>query len=442
MSYSRWAFLWMGGIAIFLTGCGAPEPEIPPDPDEVDLAEAVRLLDGGKAEEALPLLTAVVARVPTNAAVQVNLGVAYEQVGQPTAAIAAYREAAALAPEDARPLELAARLEVEAGDWDSARRLLDRANRREAYSPRILTAMGVVEYRAGNLDLAEAFFEEAMEADDSALSAIYNAAVLQRDGRKDMERAVGFFEVFIEHAPEDDPRLADVRAFVASHRIAPKPPAAEAKDESTAAPAQPAVPEQKPLPRGAAPAPATPESPAAAAVPAKPEGAQKKEKPLENPANMLWVRALNAHHQGELARAVELYKAALEQDPELFGAWYNLGLVSKAEGDLALAETAFAKALALRPTWVDARFMLGVVVHKRGDDARATELLDQVLEAQPRHVKANYLLAVIYANSGRRGMARTHFEHVLRLDGNGEFGRQAREWLKKNERQSPPMPTR
>ena len=80
------------------------------------------------------------------------------------------------------------------------------------------------------------------------------------------------------------------------------------------------------------------------------------------------------------------------------------------------------------------------MVHKRGDDKRATALLDQVLAKQPRHARANYLLAIIYANAGRRGMARTHFEHVLRLDGNGEFGQQARDWLKKNERKPPPMP--
>jgi hypothetical protein len=37
-------------------------------------------------------------------------------------------------------------------------------------------------------------------------------------------------------------------------------------------------------------------------------------------------------------------------------------------------------------------------------------------------------------------MARTHFEHVLRLDGTGEFGQQAREWLNENTRKPPPAP--
>ena len=86
--------------------------------------------------------------------------------------------------------------------------------------------------------------------------------------------------------------------------------------------------------------------------------------------------------------------------------------------------------------------MLAVVKHERGDDEMAAKLLDELLATQPRHVKANYLLAVIYANAGRRGMARTHFEHVLRLDGTGEFGQQASEWLKANRREPPPGPER
>jgi tetratricopeptide (TPR) repeat protein len=475
------------------------------EPHQVDLVEAVALLERGEPEAALVLLKRVVDQVPTNAVAQLNLGVAYEAAGQLAEAVTAYTEAAALNTADARPLELAARLYIGVEHWEGARGLLDQANRREEYSPRILTAMGVVEYRAGNLEMAEAFFDAALKADETYTSALYNAAVLQRDGRKDMERAVGGFEAYLEHVAEDDPRLAAVRDFVASHQSVPDlapGPAPPAPEPEPAAPAAPPVESDPPahvvkavaeldkaiaggafdvalvtlkqaLRQGAHPdlqwrlaelyrrhlampekadvtyeafATAYPADPRVADIPsdkpAAPAAPPVAEKPVDTTANRLWIRARNAHGEGDTARAMELYKAALEQDPTLFGAWYNLGLVAKSEGELETAQQAFETALKLRPAWSDARFMLAVVVHKQGDDERAAELLDQVLTTQLRHVKANYLLAVIYAKAGRRGMARTHFEHVLRLDGTGEFGLQARDWLEENRREPPPMPRR
>ncbi len=412
MSNLRWNLLLIGALAVLAGGCGKPEPEAAPEPYEADLVNAVAHLERGETADALALLQTVVEHAPSNAIAQLNLGVAREQAGLLPEAVDAYVEAAALNTDDARPLELAARLFMQVDDWDGARRMLDQANRREEYSPRILTTMGVVEYRAGNLDMAEAFFGEALEADAAYSSALYNAAVLQRDGRKDLERAVGFFEAYLECAVEDDPRLAAIREFVASHRSTPESPA---PDPEPPAPHSPKGDE---------------ESPAAAA------------EPVDNSANRLWTRALNAHHQGDTARAMELYKAALELDPEIFGAWHNLGLAARTEGELAVAGKAFDRALALRPDSTDSRFMLAVVKHEEGDDDMAVQFLDNLLTIQPRHIKANYLLAVIYANAGRRGMARTHFEHVLRLDGTGEFGQQASDWLKANERESPPKPTR
>ncbi len=513
MSNFRWCVLWVGVVVVLAGGCGAPEQEPVPEPYEADLVKAVAHLERGETEAALTLLQSVVDQAPTNAVAQLNLGVACERAGHMPEAVDAYIEAAALSPSDARPLELAARLFMQVDDWEGARRMLDQANRREEYSPRILTTMGVVEYRAGNLDMAEAFFTAAIKADGTYASALYNAAVLQRDGRKDVERAVGSFEAYLDHAAEDDPRLAAVREFVAAHQSAPEP--TEPAPAPAPAPVVPVAP--------SASEPTTPESvegvaPAHVAkalaeadkaiaagtfdvalvslkeglkqgphpdlqwrlaglyqehlgMPGKTAAAYKTfaatypsdariaeipalktplpappppaaAKPVNTSANRLWTRALNAHHQQDTARAMELYKAALEEDPELFGAWHNLGLVAKIEGDLATSQEAFEKALALRPEWPDSRFMLAVVIHKRGDDERATELLDQVLAKQPRHVRAHYLLAVIYVKDERRGMARTHFEHVLRLDGTGEFGQQARAWLKENKRKLPPSPAR
>ena len=182
--------------------------------------------------------------------------------------------------------------------------------------------------------------------------------------------------------------------------------------------------------------PASPKPPAAPPVvppPARASGQTGAE---------LWTRALAAHRQQDTASALLLYRQAVAKDATLFGAWYNLGLVAKAEGDLAGAQQAFEKALALRKGWSDAQFMLAVVLHERGSDERAGARLDTLLVKEPNHVKAHYLLGVIYSNDRRRGLARTHFEHVRRLDGDGEFGVQARDWLQGNARKAPARPER
>ena len=498
----------MAVAGLLVGGCGKPPEVVEMSPQEKDLVKAVDLLERGDTEAALPMLLQVVEQAPSNAVAWVNLGIAYARMARPAQALAAYAQAAAMDETDTRSLEMAAQLQIRAKEWDGARQLLDQANRREGYSPRILTMMGVVEYQTGNVGLAEAFFSQALQADDGYVAALYNAGVLQRDGRQDMERAAGYFEAFIERAEEDDPRLAAARAFVAEHRpvVSPEPaPVSEPEAVAVAAPAEPPVAPPPPVRpahvtaaldqaakaieqqaldaalvtikkalkqgddpdllwqlaelygthlglaskgdatyrRFAETYPADPRAlripaPTAATAPATAPAAS----PVRSTANELWIRGLNAHHQNDTARAMVLYKAALEADPKLFGAWHNLGLVAKAEGDLATAGKAFEQALALRKEWPDALFMLAVVRHEQGDDDRAIELLDRLLVKAIHHVKAHYLLGVIYAKRQRRVLARTHFEHVCRLDEGGSFGEQARKWIEENERTAPPKPRR
>lgn len=524
MTDVRWGLLLIGVCLGLAGGCGSPEPAPEPSPLGDELTAAVGLIESGANDAAVTRLEAIVAQAPSNAVAFINLGVAHVQAGHTNKALVAYANAAALDPQNAQPLELAARIYMQAGDWNAARRVLDHANRRDAYSPRILTTLGVVEYRAGDLDAAEAFFEAARQADDTYSSALYNAGVLQRDGRKNIERAAACFEAYLEQAPPDDPRRLAVRTFVASRRAGPaieEPSPRDDEPECADVPAPAPGPANPP-----APVPATPSHVVAAleeaaqaveaesfdvalitlkqamargrhpdlqwrlaalyerqlVMPAKaaaayqafaeayPDDARTKQIPAREPSvsspdehpdevpttqaslpdtpasvvdtavNRLWTRALNAHHRTATGEAMVLYKAILDHNPEHFGAWHNLGLVARKEGALDTAQQAFEKALFLRPDWPDSRFMLAVVRHEQGDDDQASALLDALLAARPRHVRAHYLLAVIYANAGRRGMARTHYKHVVRMASDGPFKQDALDWLSANARKPPPRP--
>jgi len=66
-------------------------------------------------------------------------------------------------------------------------------------------------------------------------------------------------------------------------------------------------------------------------------------------------------HHGNLLAAEVSFRRAIDQDPCLAEAWYNLGWVLDEIGRLAEALAAFQRATALAPTWEDAQHNLALV---------------------------------------------------------------------------------
>ena len=79
-----------------------------------------RLLNGGKPEEAIPLLKGLCEDEPENGAAYLNLGIAHHRLGQHTRAIECFTRAVELMPADARPLLNMAAAENALGHTDKA----------------------------------------------------------------------------------------------------------------------------------------------------------------------------------------------------------------------------------------------------------------------------------------------------------------------------------
>src|SRR5579871_1963660 len=98
------------------------------------------------------------------------------------------------------------------------------------------------------------------------------------------------------------------------------------------------------------------------------------------------------HQAGDLPRAEEAYRRAVEQEPGNAQAWYLLGAACQARGDLTAAAASFRQAWQLKPGERDIQIHLAVVLAQLGQPAEAVALLQAVLRQRPDDAQARTLL--------------------------------------------------
>ncbi|MBK8464429.1 MAG: tetratricopeptide repeat protein [Chloracidobacterium sp.] len=111
--------------------------------------------------------------------------------------------------------------------------------------------------------------------------------------------------------------------------------------------------------------------------------AQTEDEPADSVA--VFNRAQDLHEKGDLAAAIELYKKALEIEPNFPEAEYQCGVAYLALGQNALAERSFRKAVELRAEWTLAITALGSLLVQSGQFAEADRILTKALELEPQN---------------------------------------------------------
>lgn len=101
------------------------------------------------------------------------------------------------------------------------------------------------------------------------------------------------------------------------------------------------------------------------------------------------------------ALAVELYEAAVEEDPEAAWAWAWLGRLYTDSGELETAVAALERAAELEPDEPDHIHFLGMLHFWMADFERAIEYLEPALELEPDDQQIRQSLAVAYTKTGR-----------------------------------------
>lgn len=129
---------------------------------------------------------------------------------------------------------------------------------------------------------------------------------------------------------------------------------------------------------------------------------------------------------GQLQRAVEAYRKAIELDPDYQAAYANLGVVYYQLEQLDLAAQQYEKALELDPKDGDVAYNLGALKLQQAllsggqpdPDLleQAIDQLQQALELSPDLAEPHFSLGVAYAALNRTEDAIAAFERFLELD--------------------------
>jgi predicted CXXCH cytochrome family protein len=118
---------------------------------------------------------------------------------------------------------------------------------------------------------------------------------------------------------------------------------------------------------------------------------------------------------GQYAEAVEVLKRAASVAPERALTWHQLGLAYRSLGRNAEAVTAFEKAIELDPDLSEAHNNLGILLFTGGEQARAEAAFREAIRIQPDYADAHGNLANLLAAAGKFSDARNHFEIALRI---------------------------
>jgi tetratricopeptide (TPR) repeat protein len=166
--------------------------------------EALGMINGGRAADAVAPLEQLVREDPLNHVFRETLGRAMRQSGEPVRAIALYRQAVALAPQDADAWYNLASALQEAGYANEAAIAIDEAARRDPNRPELHNLRGVALAQRGDLAPAEGEFRKVIEADPHNGRAWSNLGNALRDTNRPDEALAAY-----EKAIAASPRNAD-----------------------------------------------------------------------------------------------------------------------------------------------------------------------------------------------------------------------------------------
>jgi len=126
--------------------------------------------------------------------------------------------------------------------------------------------------------------------------------------------------------------------------------------------------------------------------------------------------------------AAQLYRKALECDPQLVAALINLANIHYTRHEVDEAQSLYEQAIALEPAFFEAHFNLGNIHHDRGDFDQARACYDEALILNPYYADTHFYMAVTLEKMGQSQEARPHWRSYRQLAPEGEWVELAREF--------------
>ena len=132
-------------------------------------------------------------------------------------------------------------------------------------------------------------------------------------------------------------------------------------------------------------------------------------------------RGLELFGGGEYGAAIRVFTQAAKNGvakPQLFN---NLGLSYYRLSELEEAIRNFNKALDLDPGYARAHFNMGLVQQRLGDDSEALRAFSRAIEFDPDYAKAHYRLGSTLVRLGRSEEAEKHWDFLLKRGNDNEI---------------------
>jgi tetratricopeptide (TPR) repeat protein len=143
-------------------------------------------------------------------------------------------------------------------------------------------------------------------------------------------------------------------------------------------------------------------------------------------AAAIYNEGLDLAMRGDYAGAVERFRAALEKDPDLHEASFNLAVTYQKLGLHPNAETVLEDLVAREPGVAEYYFALGNSRFHQGNFSSAARAFRWALDVDPDHLEALYSLAVSQEKMGDESGAKSTWRRYLELDSTSEWAEEAK----------------
>ena len=128
-------------------------------------------------------------------------------------------------------------------------------------------------------------------------------------------------------------------------------------------------------------------------------------------------------------RSIQLYKKALQLNPNNEKAHFQLGMVLMEQKDYAAATSSFENVISLTPEFPDAFFNLGYISTLSKNYSRAEEMYARVVELRPEYLdEALFNLALVQKKLNKINKSRANLEKAVKVNPNNKL---AQKYLKR-----------
>ena len=122
--------------------------------------------------------------------------------------------------------------------------------------------------------------------------------------------------------------------------------------------------------------------------------------------------AAEALGRQDFATAAQALKSAVESQPDLVPAWFNLAFAYSGLHQNEDAVKAYRKTLELKPDLFEARLNLGILFLEMKQPQAAQEQLSKSLALKPEHARAHLYYGRALTMAGQNGQAESQFREV------------------------------